>query len=111
MKTYNDMLDYWEEANIAPPTRKIVCAACVAGDLIIAGARHWDSVMNNVLDTLQAEGSKLKGKDFKQGFIDQYGIYLSREDAMKVALSAGQDIDIERCCGGSKTTLYSEGLY
>ena len=109
MKTYEDMLDYWEEANITPPTRKIVCAACKKGDLILASARHWDDVMRK-----QAQSIGLgKGgmANFSQGFIDQYGIYLSRQDAMKVALSAGQDIDIERGCGGSSTTLYSEGLY
>jgi len=46
-----------------------------------------------------------------QGFIDQWGVFMCREEAMQVAKDAGQAIDIERGCGGSTTVLYSEGLY
>ena len=111
--TYPEMLTYWEEIGYEPVQQVVVCAACINQDsgLIICGARHWDSVMSKVLKTLRAEGSTLRSYDFEQGFIDQWGTFLTRKEAMVIAKAAGQDIDIERGCGGSTTTLYSEGLY
>lgn len=89
----------------------VVCAACKHNDLILCGARHWDKIMNKQLDTLKHAGCSLFSGDFTQGFIDQFGTFLTREEAMKVAVAAGQEVDIERGCGGDKDTLYSEGLY
>ena len=47
---------------------------------------------------------------FEQGFIDQFGVFYNREEAMVIALAAGQDIDYKRN-GGDSLILYSEGLY
>ena len=93
-------------------TRKVVCAACREPlGLIICSARHWDPVMNSILNHLQVSFPNMKGSVFEQGFIDQWGTFMDRKEAMLVAKAAGQEIDIERGCGGDSETLYSEGLY
>lgn len=90
------------------PVRRVVCAACRSGELIIAGARHFDSVMHRQIAAIDPEK---RPRHWEQGFIDQFGVFMNRQEAMQVALAAGQPVDIERGCGGDKTTLYSEGLY
>ncbi len=93
-------------------TRKVVCAACRHqdhGDMLI-GPRHFDKTMHEQLKIMRrAYGVERKAWD--QGFIDQHGVFMDREEAMRVAKAAGQRIDIERGCGGDEDTLYSEGLY
>jgi hypothetical protein len=44
----------------------------------------------------------------EQGFVDQRGEYLTREEAFEVASKAGQII---RRCGGDEGRLFSENLY
>ena len=86
--------------------RVVVCAANRYGELIICGARHHDPIMNNVLDALKTSGIEMS-KDQDQGFIDQWGNYITREDAKTIALSSGQllrDPDIHDQC-------FSENLY
>ena len=53
----------------------------------------------------------LKKFDCEQGFINQFGEFLTREQAMIDAKASGQPLDMERGCGGDEHTLYSEGLY
>ena len=93
--------------------RKVVCAACKHPnlDLILCGARHWDSVMNDQFRSMAMYGEKQGIALWEQGFIDQRGVFMDREEAMQVAKDAKQPIDIKRGCGGSETVLYSEGLY
>jgi hypothetical protein len=43
-----------------------------------------------------------------QGFIDQFGDFMTREEARKVALDAGQ---VRRRVGGDSERLFSENLY
>ena len=100
--------DYWERNGIKKPQAVVVCAACKHEDLILCGARHWDSVMNNQYNYLHDQP---KAFLFEQGFINQFGEFLTREEAMIVALDAGQTVDIERGCGGNEKILFSEGLY
>ena len=102
------MTDYWVDNGIEKPQAVVVCAACKYGDLTIAGARHWDSVMYSQYKSLKDPAKTYK---FKQGFINQFGEFLSREEAMIVALEAGQTVDVERGCGGDEKILFSEGLY
>jgi hypothetical protein len=45
---------------------------------------------------------------FRQGFLDNKGIFLTREEAHTVAKAAGQ---IVRRVGGDANRLYSENLY
>ena len=98
--------DYWKDNNIEKPQSVVVCAANRYGELIIPSARHHDKVMNKII---LAIGS-LNKHDNEQGFINQFGEFLTREEAMIIARAAGQQIS-KRGCGGSDTILFSEGLY
>jgi hypothetical protein len=76
----------------------VVCAALrnVHGT-IICGPRHWDSI---------CRGTSKDG--WEQGFVDQRGVFMTREEAWKVAEAAMQII---RRCGGDGERLFSENLY
>ena len=91
--------------------RRVVCAAMrnSAGD-IVTGARHYDGIMRQHIERLrETHGHDVWSKsDIEQGFIDQRGEFLTREEAHKVATEAGQII---RRCGGDDGTLFSENLY
>ena len=89
----------------APRTGSVVvCAANrLASGLIVCGARHHDAVMN---EQIRAAGETHIGEE--QGFIDQFGNFLTREDARTIALENGQ---IKKRCGGDSVRLFSENLY
>lgn len=75
----------------------VVCAAIkFEDDHIILGIRHFspDMVLSAAL-----QGYDIK-KHTEQGFVDQYGAFLTREEAQKI---------ISPLSG--KTRLYSEDLY
>ena len=84
--------------------RRIVCAAVKfpSGEIIL-GARHWD---NRMRETVKMLG--LKPGEEEQGFIDQFGVYVDRKEAMKIATEANQ---ITRIISGSGKELFSENLY
>lgn len=99
------MDDYWTKSGIEKPQQIVVCAANrLANGVIICGARHWDKIMR-----AQAEAMGVKGGNEEQGFIDQFGDFLTREQAMGIVKQSGQRFDIDRNSGD--TTLFSEGLY
>lgn len=84
--------------------QRIVCAAIMnkEGEICCA-PRHYDKLMN----------SRLRDSDqiwisAKQGFVDQFGTFLTREDAWVIAKGNGQII---RRCGGDEGKLFSENLY
>jgi len=84
--------------------RRIVCAAIRNGGYdIICAPRHWDSLMH-----VQVSLSSGNWKAAEQGFVDQRGEFLTREQAFEVAKAAGQII---RRCGGDEGRLFSENLY
>ncbi len=86
--------------------RKIVCAAVqVNYDYIVCSARHYDFVMNAQMSLIEEAYSSA---NVIQGFIDQHGNFLTREQAWKVADEAGQ---IVRRVGGDGVELFSENLY
>ena len=98
-----------------PPTDvpiHIVCAACRLDEFIAAGPRHFDSTMVlQVLARVRELGfDETVIRDWEEGFIDQWGRFYTREDAMEIVKETGQRFDQERN-GGSDTVLYSEGLY
>lgn len=99
----------WKAASVPSatrlfPMRRIVCAAIRNGvNDIIAGPRHFDITMRRQLDATRADWETAE-----QGFLDQQGIFLTREQAHPIAKEAGQII---RRCGGDESTLYSENLY
>ncbi len=84
----------------------VVCAANRHKEtgLIVCGARHYDSVMRAVM-------AQLGGWPFwnhcDQGFIDQRGNFLTREEAWVIAEKNGQIIKKVSRDG----ILYSECLY
>ena len=85
---------------------RIVCAACLIDGVIFTGARHYDKVM---LDQLRLWGPMYRTKPARQGFIDQFGKFYDRKEALEVVLKSGQPFDEKR--NGSKDVLYSEGVY
>lgn len=99
--------------------RRVVCAAnrtyYVDADgerksLVIAGARHCDGVMAPVLKFVR-EHSMQPDETLKQqqGFIDQYGNFMTREEAYLLARSNKQMIvDAGKW---PRERLYSEHLY
>lgn len=98
------MTDNWQPpADIKP---WIVCAAIKRNGTIICGARHWDMIMR--LQVINYP--KSKGSEWEQGFIDQFGFFHNRKEAMKIVKESGQPFNAERN-GGSAEELYSEGLY
>ena len=81
--------------------RKVVCAACRAPEgLIVCGARHFDRVMLG-----QMASAGVGARELEQGFIDQGGAFLTREDAYRVAVDSGQ------VGAGTESLLISEDLY
>ena len=88
-------------------TRVVVCAANRYGDLIIPSARHHDKVMN---DLIKAIGFVKYNVNYEQGFIDQFGGFMTREEALIVVQQSGQPFNIQRN-GGNSRNLYSEGIY
>lgn len=103
------MIDYWEENNIIKPTRVVVCAACRFNTFIICGVRHWDKLMHTHFSQLKITYPHLKAINFEEGFIDQFGDFLSREEALMVIKESKQSFNSER--NQSTKILYSEGLY
>ena len=97
-------VDYWKSNGLVKPQSIVVCAAIRVGGVIFCGARHCDSVMHT-----QADAANMSLQLGEQGFINQFGEFLSREEAMKVVKEARQPFNIERNRGD--TVLFSEGLY
>ena len=82
----------------------VVCAAIRVGDLIFCSARHCDPTMHN-----QARAAGIKLSKGMQGFINQFGEFLTREEAKQVAISAGQKINA--VYPSKSKDLFSEDLY
>jgi hypothetical protein len=97
----------------SPDTRRVVCAAIRAadGDLLI-GIRHYSADMHRQIEQ-RRDGEKFKHRlDEDQGFVDQRGVWMSREEAFGVAARARQIWREEACGTGlNGPKLYSEGLY
>ena len=71
--------------------------------LIIASPRHKDPVCRALEAAI---GGNWKGAE--QGFVDSRQNFLTREEALVVALKQNQR---RRRCGGDEHRLYSENLY
>lgn len=87
----------------------IVCAANRYKDIIVSGPRHYSNNMRLAIDALG--GIELlhayAGDDYEQGFIDQYGTFHNRKEAMVLAKASGQ---IMYTAGLSTDELFSEHL-
>lgn len=93
--------------------RRVVCAAIRAADgHLVLGIRHYSRDMHAQIEQRIDGAHFLRRRDPDQGFVDQYGVYMTREEAYQVALAAGQIRYPERCGQGlDGPKLYSEGLY
>ncbi len=93
--------------------RRIVCAAIRASDgSVVLGIRHYSADMHRQLDVRTDRQKFLHRHDEDQGFVDQHGTFLTREEAYSVAQAAGQILHPEHCGQGlDGPKLYSEGLY
>lgn len=108
---YSD-LDLRANQPWAPPpgaARRVVCAAIRAADgELLLGIRHYSPDMHRQI-SMRVDGAKfLNRHDPDQGFVDQWGRYMTREEAFVAASKAGQIVRPQACRDG---TLYSEGLY
>lgn len=109
-------------------TQRIVCAACrTLSGLIVCGPRHFDGTMwSRILNITLAEFNRLQElnqmpddvpEDFvdwqaaEEGFIDQHGVFLTREEAWTIALRNGQILNYELDAKWATGRLYSEHLY
>lgn len=89
---------------------RVVCAAIRKtfpdkSEVLIIGPRHFDMVMHCTIRCLCANPRDMA--DAEQGFIDQWGNFLTREQAWVIAQERGQFI-------GEPThpsSLFSEDLY
>lgn len=79
-------------------------------DLLIVGPRHYDGIMRAQVSKHVYSSSnphqKIKEKD--QGFIDQYGKFYNRVEALKIAKANNQ---IRFDLGYDSNELFSEMLY
>lgn len=83
--------------------RQIVCAANKYGDIIVLGVRHFCPLMCKQLDSYGLDG----GEEHEQGFVDQWGNFMSRKEALLVLRTNGRWIRDE----DYYDELYSENLY
>ena len=85
--------------------RRVVCAAVRARcGRLICSPRHFDAIAQVAVEALWASD----WAQAEQGFVDQCGTFMTREEAWPVAEAAGQ---IVRRVGGDGNRLYSENLY
>lgn len=92
------------ESSVNRPEPLIVCAAIRYDCLIVAGPRHFDDVMRSQLRDNKPNGIG------EQGFVDQYGKFYNRTEALTVAKAAGQ-INRVRPKTFPENELFSEDLY
>jgi len=103
----------WEKYN---KPLQIVAAANRYGDMVIVGSRHYCVSMNAQidligLDALRAYAALFDSPEeygYQQGFIDQYGKFHDRKQALAIALENGQVKKEDLHTGND---LYSEDLW
>ena len=92
-----------------PIQRRVVCAAIKnCNGEIICSARHYDSLMHAQIKASNSIEIWKQKSSVKQGFVDQWCVWMDRKEALKVATEAGQIIGR---CGGDKKQLFSEMIY
>lgn len=87
--------------------RRVVCAALMLNGNLILGPRHFDDTMWRQIYNIYI--NSLAAQEAKQGFIDQWGEFMTRAEAFEVATAAGQII---KKTGNPKSKeLFSEDIY
>ncbi|WPJ72113.1 hypothetical protein DEEACLCL_00096 [Salmonella phage CRW-SP2] len=90
--------------------RIVAAANRYPNDVIVVSARHHDKLMNQQLRALKASGIIESTHTQEQGFIDNQGMYHTREEALEIARRAGQ-LNVIREKTFPETMLFSEDLY
>lgn len=90
--------------------RRVVCAALYDSelDMSICGPRHCDMTMHYIICAMPND-IRDQLRRGKQGFVDQWGKFMTREEAFEVATAAGQII--EKTGNPDSKELFSEDLY
>ncbi len=94
--------------------RRVVCSAnrvvSKGVEYLALGPRHFSPTMHKHITLFKRLklGTKTQWLTSEQGFIDQFGVFMTREQAHVVAKAANQ---IVRRCGGDTTQLFSESIY
>lgn len=93
-------------SDISNTEQRVVCAANrnTVTNQIICGARHFDQIMHHQMEASGRDDWRYS----EQGFIDQHGKFLTREQAWEVAEKSGQILFCQDWLRGS---LHSEHLY
>lgn len=104
--------DWWDGRKLQ---RTIVCAAnrfeLKNGEtLVVPGVRHYSPDMAKVLDQFRDKLVSEQVYGDNQGFLDQWGNYFTRKEALIIATYAGQ-IGTRREKTFPADTLFSEDLY
>lgn len=90
--------------------RQVVCAALrYESGYIVASPRHFDSFCHAQLKPLKDSESMLIRGIPEQGFIDQFGVFMGRYEALAVAKEANQLGRRPKC--PPEDRLFSEDLY
>lgn len=92
--------------------RRVVCAAnqygCTLGGVLqFIGVRHFCPLMRQ---NMQSWSDVLIRTTEVQGFVDQFGVFMDRKEALMVAKEAGQ-LNIARLKTWPDDELFSEDLY
>lgn len=89
--------------------RRVVCAAIRAEDgEVLLGIRHYSEDMARQMHE-RHDGVKFMHRvGVDQGFVDQCGVYMTRQEAYDIASQNGQIINPGIAVAGE---LYSECLY
>lgn len=89
---------------------RVVAAANRYGEVVVVADRHHSKFMNSQLKILKEAGVINSTHTREQGFIDNKGNFLTREEACIVAREAGQ-INQVRLKNTPFRKLFSEDLY
>lgn len=91
------------------PQRRVVCAALKAQGSLVIGPRHYDHTMHEQIDVRVYSGEDRSWwRVADQGFVDQWGTFMTREEAWAVATAARQVLYGPHLPGGQ---LDSSDLY
>lgn len=96
---FQEGVPIWERANVQ---RLVSMAANIVDGHLIVGNRHFCPIMQMTIDNLKLRDEN-HCHDSEQGFVDQWGVYMSRQEAWKVAKEAGQIKEVF-----TEGVLYSE---
>lgn len=95
---YIDMMEFakghshrppiWERNNVK---RVVSMAACIVNGHLIVGNRHFCPIMRMTMENLGIDPFNQEHDiTTDQGFVYQWGVYMNRKEAWKVAKAAGQ---------------------